>query len=653
MFYQRPLDAGPPISSGMMQQVAPSRVAYRKPLNAADTPASAPALPAPLNMPAPPPPMTGAIQQLNLHRTAYTRPLDAANTAPPPQMAQMRSSSIAYTRPLDAAIAPPPPPPPSLAQPSAPSISFTRPLVAHLTNVAPLQRAYQKPLEALTAPPPVVASQIAAAPRSYQPPLDAGTLSNYVEVFSSYQRPLDAFGGGAPGNDDEDYWSDLSITLNNDGSNSNSTGLPPIILAVAGSSQHLFGSQYMPEKSLLTPDEIDVDLKNLRDLLDAGFLQGFQYEERKADLIKQKKFAFSSSVPHVSFGELSANVILDSMDDAPHTSSRAANRNVRVFVSSTFRDMGDEREALLKHVFPLLQKECRERGISLTAVDLRWGITSEQTNNAQTINVCLSEIDRCRPYFITLLGGRYGWAQPDHGVDDLLKRTHDRAAESFPWIRKFSNRSVTELEVRHALLNDMGSETSRRGLVYMRKDAQDEDVRLTQLKKELQDARGQGAFRSLSQYRDAEELKRTLSADLMKLLDEDFPAAKVPTPLERERQAHDAFQDSRCRVYVSKPAYFSQLNSHLLNPASGPIVVVGDAGVGKSAFLCNWAVRYKRDNPEKLVITHFIGATAASCSLPQTLTRIMQEINAFYQLDKGAPELSMLGVCVPKFDPFP
>eukprot|EP01122_Echinamoeba_exundans_P012774 TRINITY_DN542_c0_g1_i4.p1 TRINITY_DN542_c0_g1~~TRINITY_DN542_c0_g1_i4.p1 ORF type:complete len:1450 (+),score=311.88 TRINITY_DN542_c0_g1_i4:280-4629(+) len=627
----RPLDAG---NMGPKAQMAERSLSYDRPLDAVLSAA-----------PPPPPPVsnTGMMQQVAPSRVAYTRPLGAvsgAPSAPPPQMAQMRASSIAYTRPLDAATAVPAAPTP-LVQPAAPSISYTRPLGA-LTNVALPQRAYQKPLDAQGAP--VVATQIAAAGRPYQKPLDAiEVVSNYAPSARAYQKPLDAA-------DDSDYWTDLGHALNGDGASGNQTGLPPVVLAVSSSSQYLFGSQYMPEKSLLTPDEIDAELKNLRDLLDAGFLQAFQYEERKADLIKQKKFAFSSSIPHVSFGELSANVILDSMDDAPHTSSKAANRNVRVFISSTFRDMGDEREALLKHVFPLLQKEYRERGVSLTAVDLRWGITSEQTNNAQTINVCLSEIDRCRPYFVTLLGGRYGWAQPDHGVDELLKRTHDRAAESFPWIRKFSTRSVTELEIRHALLNDMGSETSRRGLVYMRKDAQDEDTRLTHLKKELQDARSQGAFRALGQYRDAEELKRTLSADLMKLLDEDFPAATVPTPLERERQAHDAFQDSRCRVYVSKPSYFSELNSHLLNPTSGPIVVVGDAGVGKSAFLCNWAVRYKRDNPDKLVITHFIGATSASTDLAQTLTRIMQEINSFYQLDKEIP--TSVTAMVEKFPEF-
>lgn len=600
--YVRPLDAAPP------QQAAPGSVAYRRPLDAGNQ-MQQQALPASIS---------------------YTRPLGADM---PPM--QMRSSSLNYARPLDGN-SPSMPSPPVMVQPAMPSVSYTRPLDAGMPDMSMLSNFSAPSIEFRVAKSAL--SNIATPARSYQRPLDSQqqrqTTQPAAQELLLQQQQQQPSGV-------DDYWGDVQASLAQQQHRPGTT-LPPPVLIVPGASQYLFGSSYMPENSLYTPDQIEFELKNLKDLLDSGFLQGFQFEERKAELIRQKKFAFVHEVPNVQFGELTANVILDSMDDAPASLKKiGANRNVRVFISSTFRDMGDEREALLKHVFPQVQKTCRERGVFLTAVDLRWGITSEQTSNAQTINVCLSEIDRCRPYFITMLGGRYGWAQPETGVDDLLKRTHDRGAESFPWIRKFSNRSVTELEIRHALLNDIDSDTARRGLVYLRKDAQDDDIRLTHLKKELVDLKNQGGLRVVNHYSNAEDLKRILTNDLMKMLDEDFSLSETPSPLERERQAHEAFADSRCRIYTSRPASFSSLNSHLLNPASGPIVVVGDAGVGKSAFLCNWAWRYKRDNPEKLVITHYIGATSASSDLSQMLTRIMMEINQFYQLGKGSCQLSL------------
>jgi hypothetical protein len=42
-------------------------------------------------------------------------------------------------------------------------------------------------------------------------------------------------------------------------------------------------------------------------------------------------------------------------------------------------------------------------------VNLRWGITEEQARRGDVLPICLGEIDRCRPFFLCLLGERYGW----------------------------------------------------------------------------------------------------------------------------------------------------------------------------------------------------------------------------------------------------
>ncbi len=53
----------------------------------------------------------------------------------------------------------------------------------------------------------------------------------------------------------------------------------------------------------------------------------------------------------------------------------------RVFVSSTFRDMKEERWILQKDVFPKLEKFCEENGARFQAVDLRWGVNEESQLN--------------------------------------------------------------------------------------------------------------------------------------------------------------------------------------------------------------------------------------------------------------------------------
>src|SRR5260370_30584617 len=88
-------------------------------------------------------------------------------------------------------------------------------------------------------------------------------------------------------------------------------------------------------------------------------------------------------------------------------------RTFRVFVSSTFEDLIEERNALQREVFPRLSKVCEAHGARFQAVDLRWGVRDEAVLGQRMIEICLAEIERCqrtgiKPNFIVLLGDRYG-----------------------------------------------------------------------------------------------------------------------------------------------------------------------------------------------------------------------------------------------------
>ena len=62
-------------------------------------------------------------------------------------------------------------------------------------------------------------------------------------------------------------------------------------------------------------------------------------------------------------------------------------RNLRVFISSTFMDMHGERDLLTRMVFPELRARALPLFIDLTGVDLRWGITEEETRTRRYV-VC-------------------------------------------------------------------------------------------------------------------------------------------------------------------------------------------------------------------------------------------------------------------------
>src|SRR5262249_44675035 len=97
-----------------------------------------------------------------------------------------------------------------------------------------------------------------------------------------------------------------------------------------------------------------------------------------------------------------------------------------VFLTSTFRDMHAERDHLGNHVFPELQERLRERRHHLEFVDLRWGgvtvtATDETHKELQVLKVCLAEVERARPFFVALIGDRYGWVPPLDRVQAATK----------------------------------------------------------------------------------------------------------------------------------------------------------------------------------------------------------------------------------------
>lgn len=117
-------------------------------------------------------------------------------------------------------------------------------------------------------------------------------------------------------------------------------------------------------------------------------------------------------------------------------------RTIRVFISSTFRDMHSERDYLVKRVFPALRERLEPYRVHLVDIDLRWGITDEQANNDEVLDLCLDQIDECRPFFLGLLGERYGWV-PDSLPDSESKNG---------WTQHHTGKSVTELEIRWGVL---------------------------------------------------------------------------------------------------------------------------------------------------------------------------------------------------------
>ena len=316
--------------------------------------------------------------------------------------------------------------------------------------------------------------------------------------------------------------------------------------------------------------------------------------------------------------------------------------------------MKEERNILVKQIFPQIRKICEDRAVTFTDIDLRWGINDEQKAEGEVLPICLETIEKC-PYFIGILGERYGWVQKTI-PDDLVKQ------ES--WLKEQKERSITELEIMHGVLNNPSME--KHALFYLRdssyvdsvlpEEKEDliespipEEIEQFGLEKanELVEERRQ-KLQSLkheirnspfpvTEYMSPKELGEAVLKDLTALVNEKYPEDTKPDPHEQETSVHEAFAIERTRVYIENTDLIESLDKHS-ESADQPLVILGESGSGKSALLANWVLQYMEKHPDEIVFTHFIGATSTSTDWEAMLRRIMVELKHCFDIQQDIPE---------------
>lgn len=321
----------------------------------------------------------------------------------------------------------------------------------------------------------------------------------------------------------------------------------------------------------------------------------------------------------------------------PNTISYNRNsRSVRIFISSTFRDFGEERDLLIKRVFPELRRRARDRLVEVIGVDLRWGITEEDSQKGETLPICLKEIERSHPYFLGLLGDRYGWTPTPKQYPETLLATQ-------PWLSEHAGgKSVTELEILHGVLNNPAMEGQ--AFFYFRdakwsedkgddfrSEGTEESSKLTRLKERIK-----SSLFPVTEYRTPEEASDRIMKDLWALIDRQYPTDAVPDELQRESGLHESYAFERRRLYIGQEKTVLKLLARLTNASDessevGSItrvtVVVGESGTGKSALIANVLNQYRCEHPEDVVIEHYIGSSVNAANPVRVVTRLAETIN--------------------------
>jgi WD40 repeat protein len=325
-----------------------------------------------------------------------------------------------------------------------------------------------------------------------------------------------------------------------------------------------------------------------------------------------------------------------------NSTSPRAWKTVRVFISSTFKDMHAERDHLVRFVFPELRERCAMRQLHLVDVDLRWGVTEEEAEQ-KILEICLDEIERCRPFFIGILGERYGWVPPKYKVPD---------EKHYDWVRQFEpGHSITAMEIYHGVLHN--PDIKMRSFFYFRDPAflanvpeehkatflpenKESEEKLKRLKYDIRKncpvfdySCTFGGFSEDGKVMltNLETFGMQVLEDLWSSIDLENPVEeKPPEELSMERAYHEAFIERRCLRFIGRRDLLEQMTAYTDSENNVPLVITGAPGCGKSALLANFAKAYAIKHSDVFVLPHFIGVSPGSTDIRRTLLRLCREL---------------------------
>lgn len=284
------------------------------------------------------------------------------------------------------------------------------------------------------------------------------------------------------------------------------------------------------------------------------------------------------------------------------------NNQIKVFLSSTFEDMQSEREYLVKKIFPAIKAECEKRDVEFSVVDLRWGISEEQSSPGKIIDICLNEIDGSHPFFIGMIGERYGtmWSREHlNGDEEILRRR--------PWVEHCldDGMSITEMEMQYGVFE---STDDIHAFFYIRKDKwysrfieklgkktekHLQTEKLNKLIAKIAKLADKGKVKA-EHYNSVPELGKMVYRQLMDMVESLYPVIEEGGELERQARIQQAWMHQLCNTYFDDERV--KYMECLLDDADQKlpvhrdfpdqiwckhVSVGGKQGVGKSALLAN------------------------------------------------------------------
>lgn len=362
---------------------------------------------------------------------------------------------------------------------------------------------------------------------------------------------------------------------------------------------------------------------------------------------------------------------------------------VRIFISSTFNDMHAERDYLVKNVFPELAEWCEARRLRLVDIDLRWGVTTSDSEANNTVLACMKNIDESRPFFLCFLGQRRGWIPgPQEVSADTL--------ESYPGVKPYIGcASVTEMEIEHALLSPMQrivnsradtpapahhalfffrnnpfeggleeplrmvytnaaeddplladraleafKDKVRQNWQYVTEYACDWDRQL--LSPELLAENEAAAAGRLTRFRtDGVPLKDVILAQLKAEIEKAFPEREptgTQSELAKELEQQEQFLQISNEGFIERRGDFDAFYAYLQSGEARPMAVTAHAGMGKTSLLAHFISRFERNaRINETLHYRFAGVSDGATGADKILRSILEELQSIGKISGEIP----------------
>ena len=308
----------------------------------------------------------------------------------------------------------------------------------------------------------------------------------------------------------------------------------------------------------------------------------------------------------------------------------------KIFISSTFRDMNEERDLFHERICPELNEIARGYGESVSFCDLRWGVDTttleSEDGSRKVLSVCLDEIDRCRPYMVVLLGERYGWIPSTELISEMISNRKNFVLEEL-------EKSVTALEIEYGALHN--SDQLQRTLFYFRQieGSPTEDYlaeselhaeRLNDLKRRIAKIAGGHVKTYTVKWDEAnqcvgelDDFAEMVIADLRGLMEKEWQAMSLLTPYEKDLHSQ---WESAAQKGAQFTARYDLVDRYrrFLEAESASLAICGPSGSGKSTIISRLALDLKAQG--NLVLPIFCGSSPLCSTAMDVLKYIVDFI---------------------------